>query len=360
MRNDPQSLYVSPKYSAAALELMIREANWFCEQLQINENVQLRDAPSEDWSVCDPSAGIGGVVNSENYSFNFLQGSLRSIRKRDWLKTVSPPARIWSDFIGRPSFLDTSSAHSLSQIWLDRLGVNLQEFESAFPARVAQARVPREDSPDTTKRSERFPVPFFILTWGPPPNVLALQILGTTKELIGFEINDPTVFRRPLLKLEHSLELLQPIPPLRHFLEQRLGTPVVEIIKLSNRLQAWLLTSNDDSNKTKRERSGPKVLSDEQGKAFKDVLLHTASYDWHTRKLCIPDYGASLLFDHDGQTVEVQICYDCDLLGVTHAGETKVHDLVGDAHNPLVHAIQAVFPEDKVIRNLPLKKMNKN
>jgi hypothetical protein len=346
-------LHKSPEFEAAGFGLLVSEANWIAQQLGLSERVVMQSPAPEEWSIATSHPRVTGSVCSANYRFDFLQGALRGISKIKWMERISPPVRDWADLAGRSSLIDASGVRGLGIEWLQRLGVAMEVLEQQFPLSVSQAKIRKEDG-IASGQSERVPAPFFILHWGRPPGVpISMQILGTTKELIGLEINGPALWTRPRLELMNADELLGAPPPPREFVERRLGTESFQIIERAEAVEVWLLTSDAEDRRPKRERAGPVRLKGEQAKAFSEVLLDFDSYMWDCKKMCIPDYGARLRFHKGSEYVDCAICYECDMVEIAYGEHSKVHDLTGGRiHNSLVRAIQRVFPDDRVVRDL--------
>jgi hypothetical protein len=346
-------LHRTPAYQAAGFELLVAEANWIVRQIGSGERIAMQNPAPEEWSVANDHPRISGSVCSASYRFNFLQGVLRGITKIKWMERLSPPVRNWSDIAGRSSLIDVEGAEELARGWLRDWAISVEELEARHPLKVSQAKIRMED--DGAGRENRVAAPFFILHWGLPPSVpLSMQILGTTKELIGLEINDPSVWRRPRLELVDGAELLGEPPSPKEFVEQRLGKEVVEIIEDPDEVMIWLLTSDLDG-RPKRERAGPARLNCEQARRFSEVLLEFDSYMWDCQKMCLPDYGARVRFQKGDEFVDCSICYECDTVEVSIDGREKTHDLSGGrVHNAFVKAIQPIFPHDRVVRDLRL------
>jgi hypothetical protein len=77
MKPDIQRLHTTTAYQDAARQLLIDEANLLAQRLEFGETVSAACASCID----NPTSGVGGLVSSENYSFSFHNGKLRSIRK---------------------------------------------------------------------------------------------------------------------------------------------------------------------------------------------------------------------------------------------------------------------------------------
>ncbi len=381
--NAIELLHTTAAYQTAAMQLMVGEANFAASALEINETVPpVAAANTNDWDVNPPPHGLGGSVCSSNYCFDFFNGKLRSIHKYKWLQKISPPVTDLLELADRPSLLDTNTAYKLARQRLAALSVDVIEMEQRFPAVIFQVPARRRDSTGQHLQGveNNVAVPLFMVGWGnrpignpavkevrtlppgPTRSAVFIEILGTTKEVIEFEIREPSLLKRPPLQLANAAELLGPTPPPRHFVERLFGgKDAYETVAAPNHAEVWLLTSNE-SGSGKRDRAGPVTLKSAAAKAFSDPLLDFNSYLWGMVKNCIPDYGARLRFTRGKDVVDVRLCFECDMLEVTFNGVVQDGRAQGEnfdkAHDALVRALQSVFPHDDVVRSLRIKHPN--
>src|SRR5262245_58436217 len=89
-----QLLHTTMAYKAAVLQLMTGEAHFVSEQLELRDPVRPA-AVSNIWeqSLDLPSRGVGGILLSPKFFFEFHAGRLRVIDKPDWFKALSPPVK---------------------------------------------------------------------------------------------------------------------------------------------------------------------------------------------------------------------------------------------------------------------------
>ncbi len=308
------------------------------------------------------------------------------------LKKIFPPVQDLLELAERPSLLDTNSAYQLATQWLASISVNISELERTSPPVIFQ--IPQREN--TMRKAEIFgefsnnvAVPLFLIGWDeetmnprirellksrhldpnrplPPrrPNPMSpvfVEILGTTKELISLDIRDASLLKRPALQITNADELLGPLPPPKHFVEELLGgEEAYETVANPDKVEAWLLNAYEDQhdNGLPVERVGPKKLVTgifwtEVDKTFSSILLDFDSYAWGEMKMCIPDFGLRLRFVRGSDVVEIRLCYDCDILEVSHNGHIRQENF-DLAHNKLVKAVQAAFPWDEKTRKLEL------
>jgi hypothetical protein len=374
MTNILAFLHTTMAYKAAALQLMVGEANFAAKQFNLNVSMPIVISDTNDWEVISPLMGVGGMLLTSNYDFAFMRGRFLHITEKDWLKKLSPPAKDLNDLTNRVSLLDTNGAYQLATQWLARLSVNISSLERKFPPRVEKS----ETQVVTTNRSGKMetikvPIPIYLVSWGkailptfsPGMNPAFVRIYGPTKELLnlGFrgDMLEEIPFDSPPFVVTNAAELLGPLPPPRHFVEELLGgKEAYETVVNPDKVEAWLLNSSEDQrdNGLPPERVGPKKLRSGffgtgVDKAFSDILLDFDSYAWTEMKLCSPDFGLRLRYTHGKDVVEFQLCYDCDILEVSHNGHVQQENF-DFVHDKLVKAVQGAFPFDEKISKLEL------
>jgi hypothetical protein len=377
-----QLLHTTAAYQGAAAQLMVNEANFAAKQLDLKETIPAIVATdSRRWEVDPPPNGIGGAIQSENYLFWFNEGKLRSITKLKWFEKVSPPIHDVVALADRPSLLDTNSAYALAKQQLAALSVDVAALERKHPPNIFQLRAKKRgpDGEPLPGPATILAVPLFMIGWGEdqanpilrerlrqlnrplpsrPPSALSpvfVELLGTTRELLELKINDASLITRPALQLTNASELLGEIPPPKHFVEQHLGGPAVyRAIETPDKVEAWLLNQHNNHMEN-ADRAGPVQLKPAVARQFSETLLKFDSYFWSAAegvsKGCIPDYGARLRFTRGSDIVDVHLCYECNILQITHAGGQNHADF-DPAHAALVKALQAVFPTDPVVKSL--------
>jgi hypothetical protein len=366
-------LHTTTAYKAAALQLMIGQANFAAEQLHLNEPLPIV-APS-DTNQCNVMAlpyGVSGMIWTSNSSFEFWKGRLVEIGRRGWLKEISPPADDLSELTNRVSLVDSNGACLLATQWLGDLSVDVEALGKQYPMHVRQSFVFVQTTNELgVEQISKILVPIFNVFWGNGDSKslgmypVFLIIYGPTKELISFGLRQDFIsqltFKSPPLQVTNAAELLGPLPPPRHFIEELVGDKVAyETVAAPDKVEAWLLNTYEDQQDggMPLERAGPKRLvggffGAEPDRTFSSILLDFNSYAWEEVKLCSPDYGLRLRYTRGKDVVEFKLCYECDIVEVSH------NDLVQQenfdfAHNKLVKAVQNAFPWDSVMRKLEL------
>ena len=376
-----QMLHTTAAYQTAVLQLMANEANFTAKQLGINETVPPPAAMDTNNCYVDtPPYGIGGSVSSANYSFEFHNGRLRSIRKTKWLEKSSAHGDILA-LAGQPSLLDTNTVRQFAKEKLAGISVDVDALEHTFEPDIFQVPARRRDASGQAlpNVSDNVAVPLFLIGWGEAPvgsiirerlaqsgrslsphrppdsqSPVFMKILGTTKEVVELNIQDASFLKRPPLQLTNAAELLGPLPPPRHFVEELVGGPeAYKTIESPDKVQAWLLTGINDNpgGTTNKDRTGPVQLNAIEAKKFSTTLLNFDAYAWQGGKACMVDFGARLKFTRGNDTVDVRLCFQCNILEVSHNGSSKLRDF-DPGRAPLVKALQSAFPKDPVVKNL--------
>jgi hypothetical protein len=385
MTNIMAFLHTTTAYQTAALQLMVGEANFAAKQLDLKEPLPIViPADTNKWEVLPPPMGVGGMILTSNFDFEFGGGNLTGISKKDWLKKVSPPVTNTRELANQPSLLDTNSAYQLATQWLAKISVDVPKLERTFPPCIFQpASRPRDaNGIFLIGATNAISIPLYLIGWGDPqdgflrtnrtgrplpprrPNTLDavyMQILGTTKELLVLHIRNANFFMQPPLILTNAAALLGPLPPPKHFVEELLGgNDAYETVANPDQVEAWLLNTYEDQhdNGLPAERAGPKklvagIFGTKVDKTFSGILLDFDSYAWGVMKLCAPDFGLRLRFTRGSDVVEFQLCYDCDILEISHNGHIRQENF-DFAHHQLVKAVQAAFPWDEKVRKLEL------
>ena len=374
-------LHTTVAYQTAALQLMVGQANFVAKQLDLKEPLPIViPADTNNWEVEPLPMGIGGYLSCSNYSFEFSKGQLRSIRKRDWLKKISPPVQNVLDLGDRSSLLDTNSVYQLATQWLASISVDISSLVQTSPPAIFQVIGRKRDARGRLLPGDENIVtaPLFMIAWGEdpvnsilherfkslnrplhPPSRMSpvyMEILGTTREIIELDIHDESLFKSAPLQLANAAELLGPLPSKQHFVEEMLGgKEAYKTVALPDKVEAWLLNGRDAGEGVDplANRTGAVKLKTLDAKQFSDALLDFDSYAWGVAKNCLPDFGVRLRFTRDDDTVEFLLCYECKILEVAHNGKIQTQEMNFDyAQVALVKAIQSVFPNDNAIKKL--------
>ena len=97
---------------------------------------------------------------------------------------------------------------------------------------------------------------------------------------------------------------------------------------------------------------GPVSINEELAEKLAAALSDPYSYGWDFVKACIPTYGVRLSFEADGGTLDILLCFECDILAIFDDG-TAIGGEDFDYMRPvLVQAVQNIFPDDVELRAL--------
>jgi len=154
--------------------------------------------------------GIGGNLQTTNFFFGFDQGKLLVVSRKEYRSV---------EFLGpiknKPSQIDDAQAHQLATQWLAAIDVDVAALEKKYTPEISQ------DEYLNVK------MPIHYVRWGKWRNrdrdgkpvgtssspCVEVQILGTTKELMGIRLMDNSFSRRPPVIVLNAIELnLQPDP----------------------------------------------------------------------------------------------------------------------------------------------------
>jgi len=332
-------LHTTFAYQSAAMQLMVAQANFEAQQLHLRETLPIvAPADTNAWRVAMPPDGVGGAFASSNYVFKFNAGKLVTIQRK-------------------PADMD-----ALEQKYPHRV--------VEMTARTTVARDRARSRPGATNRppehataTDKTPTasPVFRLTWGgrsagsPPvsaPLQITMEILGSTKQCLGLQIQNPDLLKSPPLQVANAAKLLGPTPTPQQFVEEWLGGPAAyQTVAKPDLVAAWLLNSQADQPDNRTSRTAAISVDAATAANLSRTLTDFNSYSWMEEKACQPDYQAGVRFSKGADRVEFLLCFDCDHLLVSHNGRSAEKDFDG-GHVALLQAIQAVFPQDGVVKNL--------
>ena len=363
MTNIIELLHTTAAYQAAAVQLMIGQANFVAKELGLPDVVPTATNQLKFYAANSPALGVNGDIGTSNYTYNFEQGHLKSIHKVDWLQKISPPVTNLLALADWRSLIDTNGACELAAQWLAKLSIDVAELERKFPRHVFQIPARKTDAnginlPGT---SNNVTTPLFLVSWGdkPPPfdmaNPIRVKILWTTKELLELSIRDLSFFKNAPLQVTNAAELLGPLPSKREFMEKFFWDKTTyEIVAAPEKVEIGLLKQPSYENPAHKLRKGPAQLKAADAKLFSTVFTNFGSYQWGVMKMCLPDFGVKLKFSRNNSSVVILLCFDCDILDVTFNGKTKSENF-DPTHGRLVNLVQKIFPNDSELKKLTKK-----
>lgn len=232
-------LFVSAAYQAVVAPLLLREANFYAERLNLLETRPLSAAVAQV-SVNPPLlAGLGQVTTS-NYFYSFPTGDERPRTnecgvafiehgKLAYVMRVSPfrvdgreVTDLYDGLAAMPSKVDTNGAYFLATQWLAAIEVDVAALERDFKPVVDQQGfydppLPPDRAFNPPANAPRRLRPIFDVTWGGPEHCsppVWVRIFGPTKELVCLRMENTTYSRRPSIVITNALELCElPAPP---------------------------------------------------------------------------------------------------------------------------------------------------
>ncbi|VTS02727.1 Uncharacterized protein OS=Pirellula staleyi (strain ATCC 27377 / DSM 6068 / ICPB 4128) GN=Psta_3044 PE=4 SV=1 [Gemmata massiliana] len=129
------------------------------------------------------------------------------------------------------------------------------------------------------------------------------------------------------------------------------GPEGLAVIRGADKIEAFRLNHSSGQRPTVTE--GPVAVSGAVAESLVSVLSSHDCYEWSYAKVCKPVWGVRLSFYRGADRVDVLFCFQCDELSVSLNG-TKVGSGYFEPTRPeLLRAIQAIFPNDQVLRELP-------
>ena len=145
------------------------------------------------------------------------------------------------------------------------------------------------------------------------------------------------------------------------------GDPAGDLTEVFGRPQAIDTVKNASSVKASRLRSpsdhhesladyatigDPVDVSEMAASRLRDLLLDRTAYEWDSAKGCIPDYGVRIQFQHEGDEMDVLLCFECDVLAVYHNGQDAGGEDFDDIKSQLAAVVKELFPDDAAIQAL--------
>jgi hypothetical protein len=214
------TLVASLAYKVAALQLLLPEASYVSEQLQLPTPHPIQMDDVQRCYVSSPKLLRPGVrIEVTNFVFTFPNGKLYVLENK-----IKHDERfdLYPEWAKTSSLINSNGAHQLATQWLAEIDVDVKTLKQKYPHQIEQAFY--WNPPDTTNKTT---LPIFNVTWGtnwPNEYPAQVRILGTTKELMELRLYESSLSRRPAIVITNAMELNNiPDPPLK-----RLGRPIEE------------------------------------------------------------------------------------------------------------------------------------
>ena len=82
-------------------------------------------------------------------------------------------------------------------------------------------------------------------------------------------------------------------------------------------------------------------------------LVSDSSYRWSDgRKACTPVWNARLRFTKAGEVLTVDLCFGCDILQLSRAGQSLATWDFDPSSAEIFDAVRLMFPKDRVVRGI--------
>lgn len=204
--------FISMAYKMTALQLMIGEANFFAQHLNLSTPHPIQITNITYSYVSPPVFGFGGVIDTTNFDFSFYkEGKLWQIANK--IEQYGNVER-YPEWKKSPSLIDNKGAYQLATQWLYAVSVDVPSLEKKFKAHITQ---PFHYDPPHSEHKEYLPV--YEVKWGDDEHpAVNVTILGTTKELMILVFNDLTFSKRPPLVIPNAGQLAsRPDPVVKKF-----------------------------------------------------------------------------------------------------------------------------------------------
>lgn len=240
-------------YQATALQMMLREANYFAERLKLPtpQPIQVTDLQYHHvngawysiihqttypywWPVTifsnhifDSSLpreqrvrslkiGANGGFETATFEFGFTDGKLDYVGRLSQHDAEYLTVDKLETLIGQPSLINTNQAYQLAVQWLSAVDMDVSALEKKYPHEVNCFRVLPKDSTNVVT------LPVYFVHWGlrfpgkSSDAVVEIEILGTTKELMKLRLASGSIgntalsfSKRPPLLITNAIDLLR-------------------------------------------------------------------------------------------------------------------------------------------------------
>lgn len=353
-------MHTTAAYQAAVAQLLIGEANFVGRQLQLPgwNPIQATNEVSLDVEL--PTGGVGGILTTSDYRFWYANAQLSRVER---IKRLDGPKRNWptdEEFLQLKPLVGTNEARVLARNWLQTLGMETNRLEMDHSFRALQPRI--RTTPITAPQAEFVPSPFMVLEWKQPVGEpwwraeYAVQVRADTKELWNIELPPTNSFMAVRkLVVTNKAELLGPEPPPLKFVTDMFGGPAAyNTVIAPTKVEAELVDQKDGGRLRWVSRKGPVQVTGKRAERLSRLLGDFESYQWTTRRMCIPDYGVRLRFYQGRKLVEVLLCFKCfDILIDGRPGEPFLF-----SHAELLKLMRELFPGDAGLEKLEPAKEN--
>jgi hypothetical protein len=188
-----------PKYRTTFLPLLLAEAGWVAERLELGEDLPLQTNGLVRISLPLAYSAPTGWFQTSNYSYSFHGGWLHSVQAANPVAREEFLQPYHLELSRQPSLVDTNEAIRLARQVLDRFGVDRLALERKSGVLVEQAEVlerPLGMGEVIPLGAKRFKVPVFSVRWG---NYAEVEVLGTNRKITYLWIHPWISLRSPVV-----------------------------------------------------------------------------------------------------------------------------------------------------------------
>jgi len=203
-----EQLFISLAYKYVFLTLMVAEANYVLEKLDIPGSKSITMEQIIKWNVSPPRMRAGGSFFTTNCFFGFGENKLQFIQ---WIEpnselSLGERQAYWSKM---KSIIGTNEAYQLATNWLIKLEVDVDALQKRYPVTVQQEFY----YPGGNTKQSPVMLPRFEVRWGENQShpCVWVSIFGPTKTPLFIRQEDSSFIRRPNLiktkEIEHLLSI---------------------------------------------------------------------------------------------------------------------------------------------------------
>jgi hypothetical protein len=115
----------------------------------------------------------------------------------------------------------------------------------------------------------------------------------------------------------------------------------------------WAVLLRDNGKGKVKERGKQVQLSPALANEASEILTANSTYGWDDgEKLCLPIYGARLIFKQGTSVVSVNFCFACEILTFTAPSQRHASENFDAQAKPLRAIFQKTFPKDRAINSV--------
>jgi len=204
-------------YRYLAIILMLHQANWFCEKLELPWNHEYTESDVREGSHTEsPSTNdFGGSILTDEYFFGFDGGHIANFYKQGFRQQTDEGVKRQNVELSKlHSQIDTNKAWQLATNWLCKSGVDVSKIATNYTVKVDQWEYFPKYQPTggfgpISKDAVKLPI--YSVQWsgsflrkgrfrhtGP---VIQITVSGVTKELLEYHVYTDQVFTNSSIQI---------------------------------------------------------------------------------------------------------------------------------------------------------------